>query len=189
VGKFTREVLPDDEQTETIVEIRGELTVRGLNQGFVVEGAIGKKSFSIDSLAAKTRHAVIEGVPKNILWRLFQRVQVQVKEVSPEYAQYEGEILVAEPVASELEAQAKIGNEATANWQKAIKIIDQNLESLQYDRRELNDALMSFETFNSAADLGDNYARAISKYLPHYNKKRKHLGLKLKTPMQVVRSY
>lgn len=36
--------------------------------------------------------------------------------------------------------------------------------------------------------LTKNYADAISKYLPHYNEKRKHLGLKLKTPMQVVRS-
>jgi transposase InsO family protein len=34
-----------------------------------------------------------------------------------------------------------------------------------------------------------NYATAISKYLPHYNSKRKHLGIKLKTPMQVVTSY
>jgi transposase InsO family protein len=34
-----------------------------------------------------------------------------------------------------------------------------------------------------------NYATAISKYLPHYNSKRKHLGLKLKTPMQMVPSY
>lgn len=33
------------------------------------------------------------------------------------------------------------------------------------------------------------YPSAISKYLPHYNSKRKHLGLKLRTPLQVVRSY
>jgi transposase InsO family protein len=37
--------------------------------------------------------------------------------------------------------------------------------------------------------LTKNYAKAISNYLPHYNKRRKHLGINLKTPMQVVRSY
>jgi len=33
------------------------------------------------------------------------------------------------------------------------------------------------------------YKKAISKFLPHYNSRRKHLGIKLKTPMQVVTSY
>jgi hypothetical protein len=153
--RWSGQIVARDKATETLVEIGATLEFRNLTQGFVVVGRIEEKGFNVQKLGAMVRAAVVAGLPKRLLWDFWRRAEVLVKVGGPELPAFEGESQIDDVVAPSLEAQAKLGSEATREWRAAIERMIEGLSGgFQYNRHEIMDGLLYLEWCHRSANNG-----------------------------------
>ena len=135
-----------------------ELEVRGLKQGFLVVGRFPEREYDLDKLEAKLRAAVVEGLPKRRIWKLFQRTEVDLKSGSPELSDDKAEVEVDEISAKHLEEQARRGNESVKDLRTTLEAMKKAiLETPIYDHSLLSKGASFLSSCLSASGNGFMY--------------------------------
>ncbi len=159
VDKWTRERVPEDKVTETVIILDATLKFRGLSQEFLIEGRIRAKRFDLPRLEAKVRAAVVAGLPNRIVWDFFRPADVVVTPEGPEMEDYEGDSQIDSVIAPRLEEQAKLGNAAVEGWKAALQEIEDGLQGgYEYNRRQIQAGMMFFDWCHRAANNGMMYS-------------------------------
>ncbi len=155
IDRWTRAIIPTEQATETVVLLSATLEFRGLTQGFDVIGTIHQKNFSASHLSAKVRAALVEGLPKRVVYTFFSVAELTVKTESPELEASEAATKLDCIIAPTLEEQAKAGNEATKYWKQALREMQDGLrDGYGYNRGKIQDGLMFLERCHRAANNG-----------------------------------
>jgi hypothetical protein len=120
--------VPKGKETDTIVEIVAFLDLPDARQGFVVEGRIKQKGFDSETLQAKVRAGVIEGLQEGTICDLFKVAKVTVTPKSRELPGVEASVPIGKRRAVEFQQQAKAGNSAMRDCAAAIDDLTQTLK-------------------------------------------------------------
>jgi hypothetical protein len=154
--KYTGETIYPEKATQTHIYLEAEVTIRGLEQGFQVEGIIREKKYDPEKLARKVKAALVNELPNRCVHDLFMIAEIWVKPDDPELDAWEAETKMDDMMAAKFEEQAKAGNQAIADLELAIEDIT---EGLKYDeRRRVQNGLSFLESFNQANNCGHMYA-------------------------------
>ena len=151
---YTRQVVPKEEVTETVVWMDCEIELRGLSQGFAVIGRIREKDFDTERLAAKVRAAVLIALRKRRIWDLFKPSEIIVAKADAENSTNEAEGEIDNLAGDKYEGQAKIGNAAWKRWKAAIEQAQEALRFPQHSKSELSAAISCVDRCTQAASIG-----------------------------------
>jgi hypothetical protein len=144
--RLSGKIIDRDEASETIIILGATLDLRGLSQGFEVQGSIRQKLFDTEKLAAKVRAAIVAGLPKRAVIDFFRPTEIVVTPENPELDAWEAESQLDDLHAPCLEEQAKAGNAAEKEWSQAIDEIVEGLgKGYDFNRGKIQDAMTFFE--------------------------------------------
>jgi hypothetical protein len=139
----TGKVLERSKMIKTIVKCRVVISIRGLHQGFFLEGQIQKSAFEVEKLAAQIREAALRKLSDGLIFNLFEETEIYLNENDPEYPGLEAEIQIDKNYAGSLEAQAKIGNKTISHLKNVLKELEDLVTGIpSHYQYEINQKLL-----------------------------------------------
>ena len=155
-GTYGLGLSSNEHATHLWMEVR--LTIRGLTQGFRVQGIVKQGGVEEETLAAQLKATIVGGLPNSMIVDCFRIQNIHIHPKSPGSSAVEAESEVDELIAARLFEQAKTGNAAELQWRIALKQFGDGLhDGFTYNRRKIKDAMLYLEACHAAANNGTTH--------------------------------